>query len=269
VVQILQRDTVERLDLYRIDALLDTRYARLAARYESNRGLSLGRTGTLLDLALVLRAVPGLEGLAIDYRTLDFDHGRVDLIDATTGDAIETTPLRVQLGTLDLSYPMHPNVTLFARRFTQDLPRNIYLQPDGGAPRQISEQLLAVDTTAYAIGLTLHHPDDGEGLFGALRGWIGLGAYDIATVAAGTPLDDGWLTASGLELTLGWRLPLGAGFSLGISDTLTLLRLDPNGLPEGIERQVLADGSDPNGWSLEFGTAEVLNGFEVDLTWTY
>ncbi len=263
-----ERYTAEGLDLYRVEAILDTRWARLQARYESNRGFSVGRDDALLDLLVGLRAVPGLEGLTFEYLDLDFVHGRAELVEAD-GAVIESTPLKVDWRAIDLSYPLHDHVALFGRRFDSAMPRNVYLQRAGsGGALPISEQLLEVDTTAWAVGLDLAKADDGEGLFGGLKGWLGVGPYDIRTVSGGAFLDGGWLTAGGVEAHIGWRQPLGAGFSVGVHDTLTVVGLDPNGLPTGMQRDLEAQGLTGDDLSLRFGTVEVLNGLHIDLTWS-
>lgn len=264
-----ERYDIEPLNLYRVDAALRTRALHLSMRYETDRGFTLGDGRSfLLDLALGFTAVPGLEDLSIAMRTLDFDHGRVDLV-APSGRLLSTTPLRVRQTMVDVFWALDENVRIFGRRLAYALPRNVYLEEVGDPlPRQISDQLLMVDATAWAAGIELAHADDGEGLFGGVRGWWGVGPYDITTIAGGSFLDGGWLSAGGLDLQLGYRHPLGAGFSVGVRDTFTVMRLEPMGLPRGIERDFRAEGISTDGWALQFGTTELVNGLHFDLTWS-
>ncbi|MCA9542040.1 MAG: hypothetical protein KC620_24255, partial [Myxococcales bacterium] len=260
---------IEPLRLYRFDAELFTRYARIGLTYESNRGLDVGPgLGDLFGLFVAATGVPVLDRFSLVARTLDFEHGHVTLLDAQTGETVERAPFRVEMTDIDLRYAFSANGFLFGEYLGYALPRNVYLQMGNGAtePLQISDQLLKVEQRLFSVGLGLQWPDDGEGFHGALSGSLGMGDYDLRTVNGGAFLDHGDLFGAQLGGRLGYRLPLTSTLSLGVRDELTVRWLDPLGLPDGVRRDLRGQGVDLTDLSLTFGVTELINTVTVDLT---
>lgn len=277
-VETAERYHIPSLQLYRLGAQVDLPYARLAAAWQSNRGLTFGGEGdlSLLNLMVAL-GVPGLDRLSVAVERLAFAGGDVALVERASGATLQRATFRTELLLVDGRIELFDGYYLSLSYVAQSLPRNVYLGlegPDAVQYVQVSDQLLLVDSQQYGVGLgyttapRLLGPGDGPWLFG-VWGTLGLGPYTLRTLTGRSFLDEGLLFAATLGIELGVRVPLGAGFTLGLRNVTTLNTLQPLGLSDDLEAAVRDDGGDPDDYRLAFGVAELINQARVELTWAW
>ncbi|MCA9547496.1 MAG: hypothetical protein KC613_23995, partial [Myxococcales bacterium] len=245
---------------------------------QSNRGLTFGGEGdlSLLNLMVAL-GVPGLDRLSVAVERLAFAGGDVALVERASGATLQRATFRTELLLVDGRIELFDGYYLSLSYVAQSLPRNVYLGlegPDAVQYVQVSDQLLLVDSQQYGVGLgyttapRLLGPGDGPWLFG-VWGTLGLGPYTLRTLTGRSFLDEGLLFAATLGIELGERVPLGAGFTLGLRNVTTLNTLQPLGLSDDLEAAVRDDGGDPDDYRLAFGVAELINQARVELTWAW
>ena len=165
---------------------------------------------------------------------------------------------------------------LFGRYSDSVLPRNVYLEYDNGGTTQrfqVSERLTRIDSQSFLLGggLSNRSPTDrlDAGVQFDLNAGLGFGRYDVYGLNTGERFDGGLLVVLQSTLALGYQVPLGGGFTLGVRDALTFLVPAPVGLPDKLERDYQAQGLDTTGYKLAFGTVELINQFTLDLGWSW
>lgn len=252
--------------LWHVGLRLDTRWVRLQANYESDVGFDFGGRASLLN---VLVALSGFEHITFEFRRMDFDRGQVAL--QRGGETIELADFSTELTRGELRYFADNGMFVFGRAQLQGLPRNVYLEESsGGESRyfQISDQLLQIETEQYMLGfgwssVAPMEAANAEGFSGGVHFGFGLGPYTIHTLAEHQYLDEGWLASVSLGGEIAWRTRVSEHFSVGVRDRLVLNPMAPIGLPDDLKRDLRRDGIDTDGYSLDFGTVDLLN--EVQL----
>ena len=264
--------TVERYDvapihLYRAALTLETRYATVGFAYETDRGFSAGHdASTLFDVLVQLTGVPGLDRFSFVYRDLDFRYGEVDLVDRASGDVIQHEAFSVMARTGELRFRANAGVYVFGRYLGYALPRTLYLEEDGAGGtlyHQVSSGLLEVDADVWMLGVGWKRPPSRSPWQVALHVGGGAGPYDINGLSTGERFDGGHLVALSAGGLLGYRWPVNEWLAVGARDELTMVALDPVGLPDGIERELRDDGVDTERFSIDLGAVELLNHFTV------
>ena len=264
-----ERYDIEPVDLYRLALAIETRYATLSLGYESNQGFRVGDgASTLLDALVQFSEVPYLERFTFELTTLDFDHGEAALVERGSGAVLERARFNVHMTAGELRYRFLEHAYLFGRHARHALPRNVYLVEQGGADlqprRQISEQLLQVETATTFLGVGLTTDDrERPALMAGLRGGIGFGDYTLEPLVGGARLDRGHHTAGLIEGHLGYRVMATDWLGFGVRDDLSLQVLSPTGLPEDMRDLVKAAGANPDDFALTFGQAEFINRFAL------
>ena len=252
---------IDPINFYRLQGLLKTRYLDARFAYQSNRGVDLGDApSVLLDLAVGFSSVDVLQPLSLRYAVLDFNYGRVNLSDRQSGNILEAAEFKTQMSTYELGYTLGQHFTLLAQRSRYAVPRNVYLDMAlfPAERLQISEQLLEVDSTIYAIGARIQIHESESGFHGALGLLVGFGTYDINTLVDSNKLDYGHLSQVELLGRVGYSHQLTARFSLGGSVEIKTRSLVPTGLPNGVQQAVREAGESPGNMNLSFGKFEWL-----------
>ncbi len=264
-----ERYDIPSVDLYRAALTLDTRYATLELAYESDRGFSGGHpTSQLLDVLVSLGGVPGLERLVFEYRDLDFRSGTVELVDRGNDEVIQREAFSVTARKGELRYRAGGGVYVFGRYLGYALPRTLYLEedaPDGALYHQVAGGLLEVDADAWMLGVGYRQPPrDSPWRFGLHLG-AGAGPYDINTLSDGQRLDGGTLAAVTGGVSLGYEWRLSDWLSAGVRDEVTLVALEPMGLPDELDRDLRDDGLETERFAIDLGATELLNHLTIYL----
>ena len=264
---------IKAIDMMRIAGDLETPWFRLALAYETDRGFGVVDPSLLVDLALV---VSGLEDVTFKLTTLDFNSGTVRLVSREDGSTLQRADFSVQMTTAELRYRILDALFIYGRFTDYALPRNVYLRENMGTSEdpwyhyyQISDQLLRVDTEVGSVGLggegRVGDPSATQLIFGGYFG-VGLGPYRLTTLYSEDRLDDGWLAEVRFGAELAIERHLLGPLSAGLRGTASLFLLSPLGLPDGVEEDLESEGIDTGGFSLSFGTVELLSQGQIYLS---
>ncbi len=260
--------TVERYDiapihLYRAALKVETRYATVGFAYETDRGFDAGHDPSrLFDVLVQLAGVPGLDRLTLEYRDLDFRYGEVDLVDRASDETLQHEDFSVTARTGELRFRVDAGLYLFGRYLGYALPRTLYLEEDNAAGKlyhQVSSGLLEVDADVWMLGVGWKRPPGPSPWEAGFHIGGGAGPYDINALSDGQRFDGGTLAAISAGGRIGYRWSVNEWFALGARDELTMILLDPVGLPDGIERDFDDEGVDTERFSVDLGAVELLN----------
>jgi hypothetical protein len=243
----------------------------LSAAYESEEGVSfMGDQGSLLELGLGLPSlIPGLEPLSLRYQRVRFEEGSVSLHDERRGD-LERQRFEMKLDDYELLWTI-PSDQALAVSFVggyheRAMPRQIYLQEyidlnedeSYSAYYAVSDQLLWVPSQSVDLGFRVSvFPMERWGVNLALA--IGGGAYQLLTPLEGEQLDQGWLATLSGGAGLQYELPLSEWLDLKLSYQAQVNLLAPMSLPDKLRRELKSEGLDTSGFSMSFGTLDVLH----------
>lgn len=251
-----ERVSLESVPTVEVGATLTLPAATLGVVYASAADLGLG---SLLDATLAFSGVPVLERLGVRYEHLDFEHGQVDLEDRADGALLQRIRFGVRLQRAELHYRLVDHAALFVRHLGWSLPRSLYLlDRTTGAVQAASDRLHHADHTLWLVGLRLERPAPPEGgLLLGVEGAIGQGSYDLKTATAALPLDGGDLDGGQVAAGAGYLARLGPHLAVGLRGDLGLLFAEPAGLPTGLKAELRAQGLDPTGLALSFGSVHL------------
>ena len=269
---------IDPLQFYGGRATLKTRYLDINLRYQSNGGFEVDAGhSSYLDLLLMLTGIPMLDRVSFYYQTLDFKYGRVSLLDRGTALPLDVASFQVLMDMYEIRI-QQPSLRFFLRYMHYSLPRNVYLKQTTGEGENaqytyypLSDNLLKVETQFGLAGISIdgrerriidqylvEEPDRRSFIFEMLAA-VGGGPYWIRTIRSERDLDSGYLLSLLAQLSLGYQWRAWDTFIIGLQNDLGLIILSPIGLPEKLDDAVREDGLDPEGLSLDFGTAEILN----------
>ncbi|MEZ4468283.1 MAG: hypothetical protein R3F43_28570 [bacterium] len=258
-----ERYAIDPILTWRAAAAVETPHATRALGDESNAGLDLGLSPSmLLDLLVTFAGVPVLERLSLGYERLDFDHGTVDLVGRGDGEVLQRMAFGVALERYEVGFRLLPPVVIFGRRLGWTLPRNVYLVEagEGGSTlHQVSDRLITTRHGLWLVGVAIDpgRPADSGWLVGG-EAAVGFGSYALRSAHAGLPLDGGELDGGQLSARLGYQVRLSPAVALGLRGELGVLFADPVGLPAGLRAAVQAENPAAAGdLDLTFGTVAV------------
>lgn len=267
---------LEPVWLFHAHGLFSTPWADFSLRISTDTlSQMLSPRGLILDLLTAFTTASGRR-LTLNANFLHFDQGEVLLRKRGGGEVLQRAPAESELVLIEARYEIHELISLAARYTHSSLPRNVYLQrgqDEQMSFHQISEELLKVRSDTLGFGLILGNTQPAAlhtpALQYALHTLVAMGPYSLEGLRSGTALDEGWLLSMQMGVELAARVPLGAGFSLGLRDRLDLQINSPIGLPDKIERHLRERQLDPNGWSLSFGTFELINQLMAEVSWQW
>jgi hypothetical protein len=273
------------LNLYNFSVKLSLPFFDLETGYQSNRGAFVKEEQTASDainFLLDFKKLPIIKNFSFQFKTLDFNQGKVFLKDRLTKEVIDEAEFNLEYTFAELKYKSDKKDLLkylFVRYADYSIPRNIYLQKTVGEDDntqffyyQLSNELFKVNHSFIVAGGNIDISDKvkvngktikrmfNKNLLLTSRIALGGGTYELTSLRTNQEVaDSSTLIAVLFGFELNYTFDITNYVRLGIKDTLDFQFFGTSGLPSDVESRFKAQGIDTKDLSLDFGTIDMFN----------